>query len=102
MNYLKVIQPGSTSGSGRFQVLEDALQSIGIPAIDATQCCRLVGIATDSASANIAGGGLRGLVESKLTWIFWMWCIAHRIELAIKDALKGTAFDLIDEMLLRL
>ena len=31
-----------------------------------------------------------------------MWCLAHRLELAIKDALKGTVFDHIDEMLLRL
>ena len=31
-----------------------------------------------------------------------MWCLAHRIELAIKDALNGTALELIDEMLLRL
>ena len=30
------------------------------------------------------------------------WCMAHRLELAIKDALKGTTFDEIDEMLLRL
>ena len=28
--------------------------------------------------------------------------MAHRLELAIKDALKKTAFDLIDELLLRL
>ena len=28
--------------------------------------------------------------------------MAHRVELAVKDALKGTSFDLIDEMLLRL
>uniref|UniRef100_A0A1X7TPP9 DUF4371 domain-containing protein n=1 Tax=Amphimedon queenslandica TaxID=400682 RepID=A0A1X7TPP9_AMPQE len=28
-----------------------------------------------------------------------MWCIAHKVELTIKDALKGTAFDLIDDML---
>ena len=31
-----------------------------------------------------------------------MWCLAHRLELSVKDALKGTTFDLIDEMLLRL
>ena len=30
----------------------------------------------------------------------WMWCLAHRLELAIKDALKGTTFDEINEMLL--
>ena len=31
-----------------------------------------------------------------------MWCLAHRMELAVKGALKGTSFDDIDEMLLRL
>ena len=30
-----------------------------------------------------------------------MWCLAHQMELAIKDALTGTAFDVLDEMLLR-
>jgi len=28
--------------------------------------------------------------------------MAHQLELAVKDALKGTAFDAIDEFLLRL
>ena len=37
-----------------------------------------------------------------MPWVFWMWCLAHRVELAIKDALKSTTFDLIDEMLLRM
>ena len=31
-----------------------------------------------------------------------MWCLAHRLELAIKDALNDTFFKSIDEMLLRL
>lgn len=31
-----------------------------------------------------------------------MWCLAHRVELALKDALKHTPFDLIDNMLTRL
>ena len=31
-----------------------------------------------------------------------MWCLAHILELKIKDALKGTYFDDIDDMLLRL
>ena len=31
-----------------------------------------------------------------------MWCLAHRLELAIKDALKATAFDSIDGLLLKL
>ena len=79
-----MIQPDLVSGSGLFQVLEGALQILGIHAIDDTHCHKLVGIATDGASANVADGGLRGFVERKLTSIFWMWCLAHRIKSAIK------------------
>jgi len=31
-----------------------------------------------------------------------MWCLAHRLELAVKDALSGTFFDSVNEVLLRL
>ena len=51
---------------------------------------------------NVCAGGLKGLVEKELVWVFWMWCLAHRVELSVKDALKGTFFDNIDDMLLRL
>ena len=66
--------------------------------MDAENCKKLVGIGSDGASANIAKGGL---VESQCEWMFWMWCLAHRLELAVKDALKGSAFDAVD-MLLKL
>ena len=62
----------------------------------------MIGICTDGASANIASGGLKGLIEKEIPWLFWSWCLAHRVELAVKDSLKGTLFDDIDEMLLRL
>lgn len=68
----------------------------------ADECKKLVGVGTDGASSNIAAHGLKGLVEEHLDWIFWMWCMAHRLELAVRDALKDTPFDLINEMLLRL
>jgi len=53
----------------------------------------------DGASANIAGRKLKGLIESKLYWIYWVWYLAHRLELTIKNALTGTVFDHIDDML---
>ena len=62
----------------------------------------LSGIGTDGASNNIAAQGLKGLVEEKLDWIYWMWCVAHCLELSTKDALKGTYFDSIDDMLIKL
>ena len=71
-------------------------------AVNAEECKKLVGIGTDGASSDVAAGGLKGLIERELPWIFWMWCSAHRLELSVKDALKGTFFDQIDKMLLRL
>lgn len=61
--------------------------------ISTEHCTKLVGIGTDEASANIAKEGLKGLIEEKLEWIFWMWCLAHGLELAVKDAMKSTFFD---------
>lgn len=102
MAYLTVVRPQSVTARGLFKVLESVLQDLGIPEVSAKHCNKLVGIGTDGASTNIAANGLKGLVEECLPWMFWMWCLAHRLELAVKDALKGTAFDAIDEFLLRL
>ena len=81
-------------------MLETALQGLGIK-VSAEKCRKLVGIGTDGAAANIAASGLKGLVERRLSWVFWMWCRAHCLELAIEDALKPTAFVQVDERLLR-
>ena len=35
-------------------------------------------------------------------WLTFGWCVAHRLELALKDSLSGTPFDEIDELILRL
>ena len=98
-------RPESVTADGLFRTLEKALQCLGIHALNKDTCRKLVGIGTETlsgATANIAAAGLKGLVEEELEWIFWMWCLAHRLELAIKGALTGTFFDSLDEMLLRL
>ena len=102
MDFLMVSRPQSVTARGLFEVLEGCLQGLGIWEVSPDECKKLVGVGTDGAVANIAASGLKGLVEERLGWVFWMWCMAHRLELAIKDALKGTTFDEIDEMLLRL
>ena len=102
MDFLTVSRPQSVTARGLFQVLEGCLQGLGIQEVSPDECQKLVGVGTDGAAANIAASGLKGLVEGRLGWVFWMWCMAHRLELAIKDALKGTTFDDINEMLLRL
>ena len=102
IRYLSIHKPLHVTAAGLFESLQHGLQCIGIQSMTKEACSKLVGIATDGAAANVAGNGLKGLVERELEWIFWMWCLAHRLELALKDALRGTSFDLLDEMLLRL
>ena len=102
MSYLCVSRPKSVDGKGLFDCLENSLRIVGIEAMSAEQCKMLVGIGTDGASANIAAAGLKGLVEKETPWLHWSWCLAHRVELAVKDALKPTSFSLIDNMLLHL
>ena len=59
----------------------------------------LVGFGTDGAAANISKH--KGLIEKELHRIFWMWCLAHRLELTVKDCLTGTVFDSVGEMVLK-
>ena len=102
MSFFAVARPESVTGSGLFDCMKCALARIGIAAINPEACKFLVGMGTDGASANVAAAGLKGLVEEQVPWVFWMWCLAHRIELAVKDALTHTSFSLIDEMLMQL
>ena len=103
ISYFKISKPSSTSALGLFDLLQEALQRIlGISAITAEDCSALVGVGTDGAAVNVAGAGLMGMVEGRLPWVVWSWCMAHRLELAVRDAFKGSTFDLIDDMLLRL
>ena len=41
-------------------------------------------------------------MKEEMSWIAFVCCMAHRLELAIQDALKDTFFDEIDGMILRL
>lgn len=85
LSFLTVHRPDTVNAEGLFDSLQYGLKCLGVPSLNRQTRTKLVGIATDGASANIASGGLRGLVEKELNWIFWMWCLAHLLELAIKD-----------------
>ena len=47
---------------------------------------KLVGFGCYGTSANIAEGGLRGFLKKEVPWIAIFWCLAHWLELSIKDA----------------
>ena len=64
---------------------------------------KLIGFAGDGATVNRGEKeGVIALLKRDHPWIIYVWCVAHRLELALKDALKGTCFDSVDEVLLRL
>ena len=102
LSYFKLARPKHVTAEGLFEMLAHCLQCLGIQEVDVDNCKKLIGIGTDGASANIANAGLKGIMERKIEWIYWMWCLAHRLELALKNALNGTYFDFIDDMLLKL
>ena len=41
------------------------------------------------------------MIQHENPWITFGWCIAHQLELALKDSLKGTDFD-IDDLILKM
>ena len=64
---------------------------------------KLIGFAADGASVNRGDkNGVISLLRNDHPWVIYVWCVAHRLELALKDALQGTSFDDVDQVLLRL
>ena len=65
---------------------------------------QLHGLNIDSASVNTGiHSGLGTRIRNELSpWVTLIHCFNHRLELAIKDAFKGTFFSGIDTMLLKL
>lgn len=64
---------------------------------------KLIGFAADGATVNRGQReGVIGILNANLPWVIYVWCVAHRLELSMKDALQHTCFDSVDDMLLRL
>ena len=78
-SYFNIPAPSSVSGNGLYLVFAGTLRGLGITTINQEECSKLVGVGTDGAAANVASAGLKGLVEEKIPWVFWMWCLAHRL-----------------------
>ena len=63
---------------------------------------KLIGFGCDGTNANIGErGGLKRNLKEAVPWAVVIWCLAHRLELSLKDALKSSFFTAIDELLLQ-
>ena len=98
--FLSVRRPKSGCAEGLFECLEKAVGHVGIA--DSDWKDKLIGFGCDGTSVNIAAGGLKGYLEQSVPWVVVFWCLAHRLELSLKDALSSTLFSSIDNMLMRL
>ena len=96
--FFTVRRPARSNAEGLYECFVRALNYVGVTDWEN----RLVGFGCDGASVNMGANGLRGYLEKAVPWVFVFWCLAHRLELALKDALKATLFTTIDDMLLRL
>ena len=97
--FFAVRKLASGDADGLFECVKRAMQYMGMG--DGWEK-KMVGFGSDGAAVNIADGGLKGHLQTLAPWMEMVWCLAHRLELALKDALKDTFFSSIDEMLLRL
>ena len=97
-NFFTVQQLRSGSGKGLFECLEGATEYMSI----ANWRHKLVGLGCDGTNANVVAGGLRGFLQEVVPSAVVFWCLAHRLELTLKDALNKTFFSTIDELLLQM
>ena len=96
-SFFTVRHLSSGTGQGLFGCVEKAVEYMG--ACDWKT--KLIGFGCDGTNANIADGGLKGVLKEAVPWVFVSWCLGHRLELCLKDALKTTFFASVDELLLQ-
>ncbi|XP_041376382.1 zinc finger protein 862-like [Gigantopelta aegis] len=97
--YLKDVKKGDAPGI--LGAIEESFHSMGI--MPSELYSKLIGFGADGASVNSGNkSGVKALLEQKAPWLIYTWCVAHKLELALKDALNTTVFQKVDNMLLRL
>ena len=89
--FLTVQQPVRANAKGLFNCFTRALDYIGVADWEE----KLIGFGCDGASVNIGAHGLRGFLENSVPWVVVFWCLAHRLELSLKGALKNTFYMLL-------
>ena len=89
------------NAAGLVKTLKQSLSKIGVQELDASDDNPiLIGLGSDGASVN--KDGVTKALKELSPWLVFMWCVAHRLELALKDSFKETFFSSIDDMLLKM
>ena len=97
--YLKDVSKADAQGIKT--AIEDSFHYLGI--LPDELYSNLIGFGADGASVNSGNKNVvRALLEQSAPWLVYTWCIAVKLEPALKDGLNGTAFQKVDEMLNKL
>lgn len=82
------------------QAIDESFQELNL---DRPYEDKLVGFCSDGASVNRGcKESIKTVLQEKSPWMIFLWCVAHRLELSLADALESTSFDSVDEMLRQL
>ena len=96
--YLCVRQLKCATADGIFNCFKKAMDYVGI--VDWNK--KMIGLGCDGTNVNIGNkSGVKALLKEDIPWVIVFWCLAHRLELSLKDSLKSTHFQIIDELLLQ-
>ena len=99
--FIGMIDGKPADAPGTLRSIDEAFENIGVSTEELRQ--KTVSFGADGASVNRGeDNGVISLIKETYPWVLFMWCIAHRLELSLKDALKDTCFKHIDEMLLNI
>lgn len=100
VKYLKLVEPANTKTDGILEAVNGAFAEFGFTRVGFKQ--KMIGFGSDGASVMM--GERSGVIEllkreGQAEWILSVWCLAHRLELALKDCFKGTFMDNVTETL---
>ena len=98
IKYLEIVEPENTKAEGILGAINKAFDDFGIDDFH----LKVVGYCSDGASVMM--GEKKGVIKLfKVTknapWVIAVWCLAHRLELAVKDCFKGTYLTTVIETL---
>ena len=102
MGFLSIEDLNSSDAKGVMDGIKQSLEKLTVPCGDDIRASP-VGLGGDGCSTNRGkNNGVQAILKNEFPWFLFAWCVAHRLELALKDALNNTYFKEVDEVLLRL